>query len=194
MATAQLGCPPSRDHDLLGQEAGPSASGGWTGESGVSAGGQSEQLTSPGALAPPPARRRGTATSGPLPPILKDTGESRDAGGGLTLSPPRPDGVPPATTPRPSRSPDSSRAWIWSWSIPSGPLSTARHSSPSQLRRAMWTPRVCLSMGPSTGLHRLSTVFTPSSTRPAYGWRKDKHRTCSDMKADGTNLEVLSGV
>lgn len=73
MATVQLESPLSRDRGLLGAGAGPSASEGWTGESGVSAGGQSEQLTSPGAVAPPPARRQGTATSCPHPPILKDS-------------------------------------------------------------------------------------------------------------------------
>lgn len=71
MVTAQRGSPPSRGRDLLGCSAAPSASEGWTGESAVSAAGQSEQLTAPGAVAPPPAGRWGTARSLPHPPILK---------------------------------------------------------------------------------------------------------------------------
>lgn len=91
---------------------------------------------------------------------------------------------PPATTPRPNLSPDSWRARIWARFIPRGPLSSALHSSPSQSRRAMWTARVWFSSGASRGLQRLSTVFTPSRTRPAYGCRNDRHHTCTDMSAE----------
>lgn len=89
----------------------------------------------------------------------------------------------PASTPRPNLSPDSSSASILPWSSPREPPSTARQSCPSQSRCAMWIARVLLRSGANSGLQRLSTVFTPSSTKPAYGWRKDRHHTWTDIPA-----------
>lgn len=98
----------------------------------------------------------------------------------------------PASTPRPNLSPDSRSASIRSGSRPSGPPSTARHSCPSQSRWAIWIARVLLCSGANSGLQRLSTVFTPSSTSPAYGWRKDRHHTWTDIPAKQTGPKPVA--
>lgn len=88
---------------------------------------------------------------------------------------------PPATTPRPNRSPDTSNLSTWACCIPNKVPSTSRHSSPSQSRQAMWIAKVWFCRGASRGRQRLSTVFTPSRIRPAYGCRKERHQTCRVM-------------